>query len=136
MNQDSNQTVILLIVKDDEILLEQRALNSALAGHFLPPGGKIEINEIKNPADACKREAMEELGIKLTEFSYLEDIQGETGRLLKPFVITKWEGEIPEKILDKGNPLFWVKIDEFSKSPLPSIRDFSKLIRNYLNKNL
>lgn len=136
MGKDSNQTVIMLIVKDNKILLEQRSLDSALAGHFLPPGGKIEMSEINCPKEACLREATEELGITLTEFSYLGDILGETGRLLKPFIITKWDGKIPEKILDKGNPLFWVKIDEFSKSPLPSLQEFSKLIENHFKNNL
>lgn len=132
----TKQAVILIIIKDGKTLLEQRLPTSAFPNHFLFPGGSIEEQELADPVLALKREAMEELGIKPIKFIAMEHFTGELGTLLKPFVITKWVGEIPDKILDRGNAVFWESIEMVSKSPLESVQKMIKEAQKILSNNL
>ena len=130
---DTNKTVILIILKDGKVLMEQRAPDSGLANHFLLPGGKIEINE--DTSQAAKREGLEELGITITELVALEEFIGhESRRILCPFLVISWTGEVSKVVLDKGNPVFWVDFEDISRSPLESVQHLYKLSKNHLNK--
>lgn len=129
---DTNQAVILIFVKDDKVLLERRLPEGTLPSHFLFPGGSIEEDEIDDPVKALKRESTEELGVTPIEFAPINSLIGDTGTTLKPFIITRWKEKIADKILDRGNPLFWEKIDMVIKSPLPSVANMAKMVKEYL----
>ena len=125
---DTNQTVILIILKDGKVLLEQRLPDSELANHFLFPGGKVEESE--STQQAAIREGLEELGITSTKLVPLEEFIGhESKRILCPFVVIEWEGEVSDKILDTVNPVFRVDFEDVSKSPLESVRYLYKITK-------
>jgi len=128
--------VIIILLKGSQTLLERRLPQSALGNHFLFPGGGIEEDEIADPVIALKREAMEELGIIPVDFFPISTFTGELGTLLKPFVVTGWEGEVPDKILDRGNPVFWQDLEIVAKSPLPSVQQIAKEAKKFLSNNL
>lgn len=133
MSQDTNQTVIIILVKKGKLLLERRSESSTLANQFLFPGGRIEEDEVDKVELALKRESFEELGITPTKFIPLSPFEGQESKLiLVPFLITKWQGEVPDKILDKGNPVFWVDIEDVAKSPLESVQQLVKLAKDYI----
>ncbi|MDO8618511.1 MAG: NUDIX domain-containing protein [Candidatus Daviesbacteria bacterium] len=127
------QAVIIIIIRGTKTLLERRLPESTLANHFLFPGGSIEKNEILDPVKALKREAMEELGIIPIKFMAMPDFTGELGTLLKPYVVSSWTGKIPNKILDRGNPVFWEEIDMVLQSPLESVVQMIKEAQKILS---
>lgn len=119
---DTEQVVILLVVKNNQILLEKRFFNGQ--ENLIFPGGRIKQNELENIELAAIREAQEELGITPTILKPLfenQDFYSEIGKLLKPFLITEWEGEFPHNVLDTNTPLIWQDLDQVINSPLESI---------------
>lgn len=107
-----------------------------LKDQYLIPGGAINPEE--DLEQALKREIMEELGIIPTEFELLtkEGIIGIFDNSLRPFVITKWQGQIPKLILDKEDPypLEWIEIEEALNIPIESTRKIVEAIKNCLKK--
>ncbi len=128
--------VIVILIKGNQTLLERRLPQSTFGNHFLFPGGGIEEDEIADPVIALKREAMEELGITPVDFFPISTLTGELGTLLQPFVVTGWEGEVPDKILDRGNPVFWQDLETVATSPLSSVQQMVKEAKKFLSKNL
>lgn len=129
------QVVILIFIEAQKIFVEKRSLNKFRSDQYLIPGGEVEENELENLELTLKREAMEELGVVPLDFTPLplsEEILGINGQILKPFIIKKWEGTLPESILDKGNQTLWIEIKELLKSPFKP----SKLIVQALDKYL
>ena len=94
------------------------------ADNFIFPGGRIQEHEMSDFKLAAIREAQEELGITPTTIIPVlqeEDFKSEIGKTLRPFVVTSWEGDFPEKVLDTDAPLVWQDLDEVMKSPLMSV---------------
>lgn len=88
------------------------------------------MDEGENIEQALIREAREELGITPKSFKQLKAASyvGKNGTEVIPFLIKDWEGEIPERVLDQGNPLIWVDLDELLNSPLPHIKNIIQSI--------
>lgn len=131
-----NQVAVYLIVNQEgKVLVEKRGIDEVkvLSGHFLFPGGGVREGETLE--EALIRELEEELGIRALNYQKLEEeILGITGKVtLKPFLITSWEGEIPEKILDEEDNLSWVELDFMLNSPLEPTRKIALALQNYLN---
>ena len=129
----SKNTVVILVFTDGKkVLVEKRQLQQFTTLQYLIPGGTVK--DFEKLEQALIREAKEELGIKLLEFSILphQKITGLNGQLLKPFLIHKWEGKISETILDKGNPLFWVEFDEALTSLVYPTRQVVEALKKYL----
>lgn len=128
-----NQTVIILIFfRDGKILTEKRQMDLFKISQYLIPGGTVELEE--NPKDAVVREALEELGIKVSKFKMLphkKKIRGLKNQTLLPFIIEEWEGEFPNTILDKGTPLFWVSLQEALTSEVKPTREIVKALKNH-----
>lgn len=61
------------------------------SGKWIPPGGKVEPNELQH--QACIREVEEETGITVEIIEDKLDIKGESGtiEIPKPFVIRQWQ---------------------------------------------
>lgn len=133
----NDRVVLFALIKDNKILLEKRSVKKFTNLQYLIPGGAINKNEKLN--DALKREMMEELRIIPTDFKLLtdEDIPGLYGNMLKPFIVTSWQGEIPKFILDKKDsfPLEWMEIDKALEiPPIKPTKKIIKLLKNYLSK--
>lgn len=132
----NSRVVLFALVKESKVLVEKRPVKGFAKLQYLIPGGTINAEE--NLEDALKREMMEELGIIPLEFELLtnEDIVGLFNNLLKPFIVRKWQGEIPKVILDKEDPypLEWLDLEKALKlSPDPTIKIF-EVIKIHLSK--
>ena len=130
-----SKVVIFALVKNGKILLEKRPVPGFLEDQYLIPGGTI--GETENLEQALERELKEELGIVPIEFELLieEDILGLFENTLKPFIIKKWQGQIPKVILDKEDPypLEWVDIEKALNIPIESTRRIIEALKKHLN---
>lgn len=131
------QVVIFVLLKENKVLVEKRPVKGFSDHQYLIPGGAINPEE--DLEQALKREVMEELGIVPTEFELLteEDIIGIFDNNLKPFVITKWQGEIPKIGLDQEDayPLEWIEIDKALNIPIESTKKIIEALKNHLGQN-
>lgn len=128
--------VVFIFLKKNKILVEKRITDeiSILSGQLLLPGGGVD--ELEDLETALVREVKEELGITPLEFILIptsEDIYGvKEGVILRPFLINKWEGEIPEKILDEEDPLFWVDLEIMSNSQIEPTKKIINALKTHL----
>lgn len=130
-----NKVAILIFTDGKKILMEKRTIRGFDKDQHIIPGGVIEEEESLEMA--VKREAMEELGITPLDFvalPYEEDIYGIDGVLLKPFIISNWEGNFPKAILDEGNLIEWIEIKEALNSPVISTKKIVQALEKYLSK--
>ena len=118
---------------DNSVLLERRKKpGSFFDRKLIYPGGSVEKFEIENFEGALKREIKEELGVAPLVFSSIpgaEGIYGETGKLIVPFLITKWSGEIPTKVKDTESDLLWIDLNSFEPE-LESIIKITEAVKN------
>lgn len=134
MKNNATTVVIFIFIKDKKILIEKRYLEIFKSEQYLIPGGTVQ-DELEDLEQALKREALEELGITLIEFIKLptkKEIRGLNGQLLIPFFVTKWLGNFPESILDKGNKIEWVEIDQVLKSLVKPTKIIARELKKYL----
>jgi mutator protein MutT len=128
--KDTGKTVLFIFLKGNKVLLEQRLENADLGNKIIFPGGKIEENEVNDLEKALFREVLEEVSVIPVQYQqlvFLEPlIQPSNGRTLIPFLITKWEGNIPKTVIDKGNPFIWKSIKTFK----PELKTTSIIIEN------
>jgi len=59
-------TVLCYLVKNNKVLLQKKSKELFGGGKWNGPGGKIEENE--NPHECARREILEEVGIKVSNF--------------------------------------------------------------------
>ena len=136
--RDLKKVAVFIFIKDGKVLVEKRLKDEVeiLNGEYIFPGGGINSEE--DLETALKREVMEELGIILYKFQNLaqdlEIIGANKDVSLHPFLIEEWENEIPEKILDEDDPLFWVDLEVMLNSKIAPTRKIAKLIEQYLKK--
>ena len=131
-NNNTTKVVIFIFTSGEKILIEKRYIKNFTTLQYLIPGGEVEEGE--NLEQALKREIMEELGV--TNFSFIplptSEIRGLNNQLLMPFLITKWEGNLPNSTLDKKDPLSWLTIDEVSKTKVEPTKKIIKALKTYL----
>lgn len=128
------QIVVFTVIKNNLVLVEKRAKDSTWANELLFPGGKVEENETIE--QALIREVKEEVGIEVEKFEKIpstKKIIGYKGVIVNPFLITKYKGEIGEKVLDKGNPLLWVKIDSLFSSKKRAVSEVAIATSNFIH---
>lgn len=132
MKNEQTRVVIFIFLDGEKILIEKRSLKNFKNLQYLIPGGIIE--EFEEIEQALKREIAEELGIQPLEFSPIpaKEIRGLNNQLLIPFLINKWEGELPKTILDKGNTLEWLEIEEVLKTPIKPTREIVMALKTLL----
>lgn len=131
-------TVIFIFYDESNnlILLEKRKKpGSYFDGKIFPPGGAVEDFEMNNITIALKREIKEETGIDSFQYERIpsEDIYGETGYLLIPYLIRNWQGEIPSKVLDTDSPLVWISVDGYIPE-LESVRKITDAFKAFVKK--
>lgn len=127
------QVVIFIFIDGQKVLMEKRLLKDFTGEQLLVPGGRVKVDE-KDLEVALKREAMEELGVTPLAFTPLPEsaIDGLGDSKLFPFVIHKWEGMFPDIVLDRGNSLVWVEIEEALKSEVIPTRKIIQALKGYL----
>ena len=117
----------LLFVKnmDSKLLLIQRN-KSPNKGLWSPPGGKLEMKSGESPFECAKREAYEELKMKLHDhdlrmFGYISEknYEGENHWLMFLFEIFMCLQKLPEEI-DEGQFKFFTR-DEINSLEIPSM---------------
>lgn len=117
----------LLFVKnmDSKLLLIQRN-KSPNKGLWSPPGGKLEMKSGESPFECAKREAYEELKMKLHDhdlrmFGYISEknYEGENHWLMFLFEIFMCLPKLPEEI-DEGQFKFFTR-DEINSLEIPSM---------------
>ncbi len=125
--------VISIFIKNDKILVEKRELRQFEISQYLIPGGIVEKGEELEAA--LKREALEELGVKIISCYAIpikKKILGLKGQHLIPFIVKEWKGAFPDQILDKGTPLFWIDFEEALTSKVKPTREIIIALKNHL----
>ena len=129
------KVVISVFTDEGKILAEKRILKNFAKEQLLIPGGTVK--DFETVEQALVREVSEELGLTVLEFEILpldKEIRGLKNQLIIPFFIKKWEGEFPQKILDKGNSIAWFEFDELLNSPIEPTRKVVAALKKYLEK--
>lgn len=136
MIEKNNDRVVIFIFQDGEkILIERRSLKNFSGLQYLIPGGEVETDE--DLEQALKREIKEELGVTALEFTPLPspEIKGLNNQLLLPFLINKWEGQLPEFVLDKGDPLEWLEMDQVLETAIEPTRKIIESLKVFLKND-
>ena len=110
---------VFLFYRNGSILIEHRP-GSEGKETFIP-NGTIEDKDKGIEEDyrivAMKREALEEMNVKVTEFEYLTEYKVEEPRIwFYCYVITGWKGEIPHYTIEEGKKfadLEWINLKEY-----------------------
>ena len=135
MNNDEKGDAIVMVFyrpDRDEVLLEERGPENHFAGKLIFPGGSVEENERINKLRAVQREAREEFDVRPTRILRLRmgnHFMGETGKRLWPYLIRSWDGTIPDRVIDKGNPLVWISLENAEKIYVESSRKIVSAVR-------
>ncbi|MDO8497350.1 MAG: NUDIX domain-containing protein [bacterium] len=99
------------------------------------PSGKVKPGEEDNLEKTLLREIKEELNVIPKEYFELKSkmpIIGDNNEsILYPFFITKWEGNLPAKVLDKDNILVWETLEEATSSSVKTRGIVVKLIKEF-----
>ena len=134
MNINTSIVVIFILFLNNKILVEKRKLPEYKNLQILIPGGRIKKGE--DIKDALIREMKEELGITPTNYYLLPsdlEIFGLANQTLLPFLIKDWIGDLPEKILDKGNKIEWIEICEVLKTEIKPTKEIVKALIKHLS---
>lgn len=134
-HNDLSVILIYLDKKTNKVLIEERLGSQSFAGKKIYPGGHVEVDEADHLDVTVVRESAEEFGVVPKSFYFLNtgnDIVGETGKIIRAFVVTDWDGQIPQQSLDKGNRLEWVDLGDELNSELKSTRDLTEAVLLWL----
>jgi 8-oxo-dGTP diphosphatase len=123
-------TVALVVLKDDTVLVERRGLHKATdPGVVVIPGGHVEQGE--SLEQACKRELKEELDLDCSEFRFLDRMLWHTPVEIQNvyyFVCDGWSGNLKSQEADE---VFFIKRDDLSAIDIDEER---KILEKHLQK--
>lgn len=132
----NSRVVLFALIKDNKILLEKRPVKGFLDHQYIIPGGGVKDLKQETLEQTLIREMIEELGATPIEFELLtnEDLPGLENNILKPFIVSRWEGNIPTIVLDKEDPypLEWIEIDEALNISIEETRKIVAEVKKYL----
>ncbi len=121
----------LWLETDGQVLLHRRKNTGYMDGMYQLPAGHVDPGEV--PSEAMIREAMEELGIVISQ----EDIEMvmTVSRIGSDqsyydffFKATVWQGFPQIKEPEKCDDLQWFKLDELPENIIPYNRDIISLV--------
>ena len=112
--------VVVAIIKNSkqEILVSRRKFDAHLGGLLEFPGGKVKKNE--TPADALRRELVEELNIQLIGSTPLIQIPynySDRDILLDAYLVSEYSGEVTA---NEGQEIYWKSIESLSDDDFPA----------------
>ena len=119
-----------LVDKDKRVLIARRPEEKFMGGFWEFPGGKVEAGE--TPEEALRREAEEEIGVKLGcmgPMSFISEKREDHHAVVMVYVCREWDG-IPEG--KEGQYIKWVRplqMKQYDILPsniplIPILRDF------------
>ena len=137
--QNLPQAVVFIFFdsENNKVLAEKRRADAkAHPNEVIFPSGKIDKTDCGDAVKCLLRETMEEIGVVPTEYvELIGKMSVYTDRkefVLRPFLITAWDGDIPDRVMDKGNPLIWQTLEEARNSKVKSKIQITKLIDDHM----
>jgi len=107
--KDTNESVIIVVVKGDKSLIVQRSKTDYwMPLHWSLPGGHIMIGE--TPYHAAKRELEEEVGIKAKTLSYVGTRKTFNNYTMYLYICDDFDGDV--ELNFEHSDYKWVKLDE------------------------
>ncbi|MDX1740200.1 MAG: A/G-specific adenine glycosylase [Rhodothermales bacterium] len=106
---------VAVIQRGDHVFIQRRAENGLLGGLWEFPGGKIEVGE--TPQQACQREVLEELGVRVHILEALESIDHAYSHFtvtLYPFVCSISAGQPRTELRSR-----WATLEELEATAFP-----------------
>jgi 8-oxo-dGTP diphosphatase len=124
-------SAVFVLYRDGLVLMEQRPETDAyFPGEWLFPAGKVEDGE--TPHAAMHRELGEELGVLARDWQFLGVGRtiyyarpGQQSHRMYPALVTRWDGEVPDAVLDSGAPLAWRTLAEATRSPVEHVQQIA-----------
>ncbi len=138
VKKNLKKIAVFIFIKEKKVLVEKRLKDEVkiLEGEYIFPGGGMKEDDFENIETALKREILEELGVIPSSFTPLaEDLRiigANKDVSLHPYLVESWQNDIPEKILDEDDPLFWVDLDIMLNSKIEPTRKIAQLVKKYL----
>lgn len=90
--------------------------------HFVDLRRQMILLELgETPLQTLKREVTEELGVMPTKVyrnSEFDGLYPPSGKCLRHYVVTEWQGDVPRETLDVGNKLEWVFVGHYANELL------------------
>lgn len=131
------QAVTYIIRSGDKFLVEKRPdTDPHWPAQLMFPGGSVEEDDLGDLIKALFREMAEELGITPINFMPIkttEVLLGTAGAKLYPFLIDAYQGFLPEKILDRGNPVLWVNLEKILQESAEPTKKVAQALVNHLS---
>jgi 8-oxo-dGTP diphosphatase len=120
-------------IKENKILLLERANTGYMDGYFSVPAGHVDGGELI--ADAMRREASEEVGVQLSPELHPSHVmhrfvsnKGE--RIDYFFLIEEWVGELKNLETDKCAQILWFDQDTLPENTIPYIKYALKQLKD------
>lgn len=120
--KDTNETVVIVVVKDKKVLIVQRSKTDYwMPLHWSLPGGHIMVGE--TPYHAAKRELEEETGIKAKMISYVGLKKTYNDNKLYLYVCDDYDGDV--KLNFEHSDHKWISIDDIDHyKTTPKLKQF------------
>ncbi|RFU41893.1 NUDIX domain-containing protein [Actinomadura logoneensis] len=132
---------LVILVRDDRVLLARRAGTGYADGQWNLPSGKLEHGE--SITRAAVREAREEIGVHIAEpdleFVHLIHYRSDTGhaRMGTFFHVRRWQGEPHNAEPDKCSGIGWFPLDRLPDATYPyTAHGLAAFRRGVLQSNL
>jgi len=127
--------LVLLLDKDNKVLLLHRSPSNTMPNHYGLVGGKVEFGE--KPQDAAIREAQEEVGVilKREDLEFVNVYYGTTtiGKcncVVFTYVARSWQGTPTNLEPEKHTAMAWWPRDQL---PAPLLRIHKPILEAYKN---
>ena len=125
----------LVLMRNNEVLLLQRASTGYHDGEYSVIAGHVEENETFT--DAVLREAKEEAGIildrdkiQVVHIQHRKSDLDDSERVHAYFIATEWEGELKNTEINKCTELSWFDINNLPKNMVDCVELSIKNIKN------
>jgi len=130
IKDDRTEAVMWIFYRDSKVVIEKRPASEQGDSECVPCG-HIDLNRDKGDyiESAFLREVSEEFqGVKPTNYSFLKTVDfdepnkdgGIDNLRLHYFLVTKWDGEVPEHTIEEGkihSDLVWYPISKYKELP-------------------
>jgi 8-oxo-dGTP diphosphatase len=128
-------SIVLLLNRENKVLLLHRSATNSMPGHYGLVGGKVEFGE--KPQDAVIREAHEEVGIRLRpedlvfkNVYYGTTTIGQCNCVVFTYQARSWQGTPENREPEKHASMNWWPLDTL---PQPLLRIHQPIIEAYKN---